>query len=452
MKCSTLRLALALALVAAPVADAWAGGMYLPTRGVRPTARGGAFVAGADDLSATWFNPAGLGHLSGGSVLIDATFVNQAIEYDRIDSGGNAQPTVDNQAPGLPIPSIGYARSLADAAVLAVGVWAPFAGRAKFDDDGPQRYSSVDLSRSLIATLGAGVALRLGPKLRIGATIQNHVTSLQTEIVLSGCPGQTTCSPEDPEFDSLNRVDQDDFFNPSGSVGIQYDAAKQVTLGASFQLPVWFRGTGTLHTRLPASGFFDGASVEGDRADISFNLPAEIRAGVEYRFGNWRAELATTVQLWSQHEEMRIEPKNVRIVDAPGVGTYELGSMSIPRHFEDTYAAHLGLEGQLGKLTVRGGYAYETGAAPDEYLSVLTVDGNKHLFAGGAGYRTKVWTFDAVVGYAVMSARHVEAGEGLAPQLNPIRDTSAMPLTTFVNDGDYRSHWLMIGLGAQRRL
>src|SRR5205085_10703464 len=137
--------------------------------------------------------------------------------------------------------------------------------------------------------------------------------------------------------------------NPSGSVGVQYDAADTVTIGAAFQLPVWFRGTGKLHTRLPSSGFFDGASVEGDRVDVRFETPAEIRAGVEYHAERWRLEAATTIQLWSEHDAMRIEPHDVRIVNAPGVGTYELGPIDVPRKFKDTYAAHLGFEAMLGE-------------------------------------------------------------------------------------------------------
>jgi long-chain fatty acid transport protein len=445
--------ALALCASAAPVASAWAGGMYLPTRGVRPTGRGGAFIAGADDLSATWLNPAGLAHLDSSAFLADATFVHQSISYDRIDSGGNVAATVENEAPGVPVPSLGYVRPLGGSAVLAFGVSAPYAGLAKFSADGAQRYSSIDLSKSIIATVGMGVAVRLGSRLRIGATFQNHVTALQNEIALSGCPGETTCAPEDPEFDAITRVDQDDFFNPSGSVGLQFDVVKSVTFGAAFQLPVWFRGHGTLHTRLPSSGFFDGASVEGDRADIAFDLPAEVRAGIEFHRRSLSVELATTVQLWSQHDAMRIEPIGVRIVDAPGVGTYEFGPMTVQRNFKDTYAVHLGVEQAVGeRMQLRGGYAYETGAPPDEYLSVLTVDGQKHMVTGGLGYRDGAWSFDAVAGFAMMAERQVEPTVGVAPQLNPIRDPSTTPLTTFVNWGDYRSSWLLFGLGVQRAL
>ena len=51
--------------------DARAAGLYFTDRGVRPLGRGGAFVAGADDFNATWYNPAGLAD-AGTSFLLDA--------------------------------------------------------------------------------------------------------------------------------------------------------------------------------------------------------------------------------------------------------------------------------------------------------------------------------------------------------------------------------------------
>ncbi len=172
------------------------------------------------------------------------------------------------------------------------------------------------------------------------------------------------------------------------------------------------------------------------------------------RPGRWRIEAAVDVERWSTHDELLIVPRNVRIVNAPGVGTYKLGPMHIPRNFQTTYAAQLGVEGQpsAGRpLTVRAGYAYETAAVPDAYLSVLTVDGAKHLFTGGLGYRFGTWTVDTVLGFATMPERHVDPAVGRVPQLNPIRDESAMPLTVFVNWGDYRSWWLIAGAGLSKQ-
>ena len=71
--------------------SAQAGGMFLGTHGARPTARGGAFVAGADDLNAIYYNPAGvvLSHpdSDGWSILFDAGLVLQHVAYTRNDAG-----------------------------------------------------------------------------------------------------------------------------------------------------------------------------------------------------------------------------------------------------------------------------------------------------------------------------------------------------------------------------
>lgn len=443
-----------LVVVLAPL-TASAGGMTLHTRGVRPTARSGAFVAGADDVGAMWFNPAGLARLAAGAtatdVLVDAALVSQSGEYHRIDSGGNDAGTVENQAAGKPIPSIAAGFDLGEDGVLGAGIYAPYAGLMKFDEEGAQRYSLIDMSPSVIVTMAVGVGWKIGDKLRVGATVQNWVQLLEQRIVVSGCPGETVCAPEDPEFDSLVEISQQDFFNPSGSVGVQYDAAERVTLGAAFQAPIRMSGGATLRTRLPSSGFYDGATVAGDRGEVAYTLPAVIRAGVEVRpTPLWRLEVAANAELWSMHDEMTITPDDMRIEGAPGVGTYELGPMSLPRNYRNSYAGSLGVEGQPSAslpLRVLAGYTYETAAAPDAYLSVLTFDGAKHVVTGGLGYAFGRFTVDAVFGYGLVEEREVTMEEAASPQLTPVRDPNEPPLEVYVNQGAYRTSWLIAGLG-----
>src|SRR4051812_48093155 len=93
--------------------NADAAGLFMTDRGVRPMGRGGAFVAGADDLGAIWYNPAGLTD-AGSSVLIDFSWLNFSAEYTRstnvVDAGGTVRtvdsPQVKGTSPFLPIPTI----------------------------------------------------------------------------------------------------------------------------------------------------------------------------------------------------------------------------------------------------------------------------------------------------------------------------------------------------------
>src|SRR5205814_6002987 len=104
----------ALAATAGAAGSARASGLYFTDRGVRPLARGGAWVAGADDFGAVWYNPAGLAD-AGTSILADFSWLHFTSDFTRktqvLDSSGTVRtytfPTVSGSTPILPIPTIG---------------------------------------------------------------------------------------------------------------------------------------------------------------------------------------------------------------------------------------------------------------------------------------------------------------------------------------------------------
>lgn len=445
------RLVILLAVWAA-ASEAHAGGMLLPVRGVRTVERAGALIAGADDADALWLDPAGLGHLAGDGkiqLLFDAAFVSQSVDYARIDSGGNHLSSVSNQAAGMPIPTIAAALGIGDRLVIAGGIAAPYAGLHRYADDGPQRYTSVSLEGSAFVYVTAGAAYRISDQLRVGATLVDVVSKLSSRVVLNGCPGQTVCAPEDPDFDALGQVSQTDYVAPSGSVGVQYDAAPIATLGLAIQAPSRVSATGKFVSRLPSSAFFNGARVAGDEADLSFTLPAVVRAGIElHPMPALRIEAALDTELWSMHDQIDIAPHGIRIENAAGVGTYKLGNLAIPQKFKTSFAPALGAEWHGPKLTLGAGYSYETAAAPTGYVSVLTVDSAKHLFGIGGGYEADGWQIGGSVGIALLASVNVSLADGKVTQLTPIRD---QPSDVVVNAGSYKSHYLIAGLRFARR-
>src|ERR1700745_721991 len=108
MRRLTLTAAAALVAGMAVTNDERAAGLYSSDRGVRPLGRGGAFVAGADDLGAVWYNPAGRSD-AGNTVLVDFAWLHFTSEYTRRTLAGGAVtefPTVHGTTPFLPIPTI----------------------------------------------------------------------------------------------------------------------------------------------------------------------------------------------------------------------------------------------------------------------------------------------------------------------------------------------------------
>src|SRR3954453_10223575 len=103
----------ALAVALSAGSDARAAGLYFSDRGVRPMGRAGAFVAGADDLGAIHYNPAGLAD-AGSSILVDFAWLRFQNEYTRelsiVDADNTVRtvtsPTVRGTSPIIPIPTI----------------------------------------------------------------------------------------------------------------------------------------------------------------------------------------------------------------------------------------------------------------------------------------------------------------------------------------------------------
>jgi long-chain fatty acid transport protein len=111
-----------------------AAGLYVSDRGVRPLGRGGAFVAGADDLGAIWYNPAGIVEAPS-SLLLDGSYVHYTDTFTRqglaTSSTGTELvtnfPTVRGTTPFLPIPTIvgSYRFGAQKQFAAALGIYAP---------------------------------------------------------------------------------------------------------------------------------------------------------------------------------------------------------------------------------------------------------------------------------------------------------------------------------------
>jgi long-chain fatty acid transport protein len=462
---SATRPLLVLAVVFATVA-AHAGGLYLPVRGVRATGRGGAFVAGADDPQALWYDPAGLAELAGGpesvELLVDAALVNHALTYTRIDSGGNTRAPVTSDPQALPLPTLAAAIVLPRGLILGVGLLAPYSSLDGFPADGAQRYALIDIHHSVIATIEAALAYQVTDWLMLGAGVQNLVVHLSSRTTFSSCPGELVCAPEDPEFDALGEIIGTSAWNPSAVFGVKLRPAPWLRLGAAFQLPTDVSMGATVHVRLPSSGFFNGSHVEGDQADLKTTFPAMARAGVEVRpWPRLRVEAGFDLEFWSQQDQITVTPKGVRVVNAAGVGTYTVGPINLLRKFDDTLALKLGVEGQPLEgvpLTARAGFVHESGASTPAYLSVFTTDTTKDVITVGLGLTTGRVRFDVTYAHVLMADGNVAKGTSCLPQVNPIRTGQGLaagpcvhdddPSHVYIGDGLYVSSWDIFGAGA----
>lgn len=466
----------ALASVVLASAPATAGGLYYADRGVRPLSRGGAFVAGADDAGALMYNPAGM-YDAGGQVLIDASWVHFTSDYTRqalvtqVDPNtgkpvGNflqTFPTVQGKTPFMPIPTIAVTIPVHKQVTLGFGVWAPYAALTTYPDTvtgkngakqaAPQRYSLLSLEGSALAFAGAGAAFAPVKELRIGAVFGVLTGIFNTKTTFAGCvPDRFICAAEEPSWDVLSQLSVGPIMAPTGELGVTYVPHPAWRIGASFQLPVWVRAKATLKTRLPATPAFDKATQEGDSGNVSFNLPWMLRAGVETRaVENLRLELSFNFDRWSMHDSITMSPNGIALKNIAGFpATYYIPAVTIPRHFQDSVAVHLGgeytIKGTNLSWDLRAGAAFETSAVPNNYESVLTLDQNKLTAALGGSMHWRKLRFDVTYAHVFGFNVDVDPKDAQLSLISPVAGND--PRTPDkINGGSYAARADVIGVG-----
>ncbi|MCK6548036.1 outer membrane protein transport protein [Myxococcota bacterium] len=433
--------ALALALLLTP-ALAHAGGVALPSRGVRATSMGGAFVAGADGVNALWANPANLDEsvlgLEGGLVLLSASYT--------ASWGDQAGVTVENEGRPIPNPTIGFTYRINDLLSVGVGAFAPYSGFTRFDEAGPQRYALVESDKTTLLYLAGGAALRFG-QFRIGGSVQNVLAHVKQRLVLSGYTGLFGWE-SDPTLDILQELDLEDNANVTGNVGASFDAGP-VTIGAAVQLPYTVSGDAKFRIRLPSSVFFDSMRVEGDTVFVEVPFPVMIRGGVLWRVTPALSlEAAVNWENWSIQDALEIDAGGrIKLFDVPGIGDYDLPALVIDRRMKDTLSVHLGADWALSDaLHLRGGLFFEPSSFPDETFSVAQLDDDKLGLALGAAFDLGPIRLDVAVSHVIQGTREITTSE--LRQLNPTNPDQ----TIVIGNGTYTSSFWVAGLGASWRI
>jgi long-chain fatty acid transport protein len=456
------RLTLAIGLTLAcllPCTEVQAGGLYLFDRGARPLGRGGAFVAGVDDPSALWYNPAGL-IASKNQMMTDAVLPILMADFTRLNSNGEYSETITAKPTPLPIPALAFSNNLGyrdlafGAGIIAPQVvlmnWEQSVGAAR--DPSPARYSLLELKGTALANLTFGVAWEALDWLSIGADVMVQAGYFRAKTVLSACDGVLCSFPEQKDFDSYATVKAFPTYGFTGVLGAIADF-DILRLGFSVMLPYTLRGVGKVDAQVPSNVIFEDAYQSGDKAKLSIKFPTILRFGSELRLSWLRLEGDVVWEQWSRQKSIDVNiGGNVAFKNVNGLGDYQIDSIKLPRNMNNVWSLRGGFEATFPKrwvgnydVQLRGGLAYETGAFDKKNMSPLTIDTNKTVLSGGFTIGLAKWLrFDTVGGLVFM--QDLETKESEIRQAQAIRP----PLETFpsvIGNGKYEQFAFFLGGG-----
>ena len=119
--------------------NAWSAGYFYPDSGIVANGRGCAFVAGADNQFAQYYNPAGLVRMKYTTVNVGSSMVKQFVNFERTDAMGQPGSSIQNEGQWFAIPEFGIAGPINDQFAYAFGMTSGFAPDYDYPADGPQR-------------------------------------------------------------------------------------------------------------------------------------------------------------------------------------------------------------------------------------------------------------------------------------------------------------------------
>lgn len=417
--------------------------------------RAGAYVAaGEGNLNSLWYNPANLATLDELTLTLDTAVMGRFISFKRAprtkQNGELATyPEVSNDAPPDPIPQmlIGGPTPI-EGLSWAGGLWTPYGMRMRFPADGPQRYTLVDSSNSVLAYIGLALAWEISDSLRIGAGFQHGMAQFEYIHATSGYSG-VMGRPEDEDLDVLSKAVARDLFAPTANAGIWFEPIDHFQFAASLQLPtVVHDRDANFEVRLPSHVYFDNVELAGNTFETKIPLPLIARGSLRYAHERFDVELTGVFEQWSVMDSIDVSPNNVEARNLPGVGSLPIGPFSRTVGWRDTFSIRAGGSYAISnELSARMGYAYETGAPPAAHYSVLALDSDKHVFSGGATYDWGDLELDVSAIYYAFENRSIRNSE--VTQIHPADVENE--LATIVGNGDYRVSAFGIGTGINYR-
>jgi len=445
-----------------------AAAYYFLDAGTRSLSRGGAFIAGNDDLSAQYYNPAALIHLRAPTIQLGFSEVYQAVLFDRADepTEGLTFDAVTNGSPPMAIPTLGFSSPLGTKNFsFAFGFYTPYAPDMAYPSDGAQRYTLVD---TLVwqGYAGPSVAWRPIPTLTVGAGVAWTFMRAEEELAVAMCLEGAECG-DNPTQDVHIRMAAVDAAQVFWNAGVLYEPKPWLSVGASFVPPVKFHAKGSITAdfgdEFGLASFLDGTSFEDDDITLLVNMPMIARLGVAVRpmkgleieaAGVWERWSTTPEQCGDYGEGICITDMNLTITTnkdnplAPPDDIVLSDDIVLPTNYDDAFSVRLGGDWDINpRFTARAGTFYESSAIPPETQGVSLVDGKKIGYGVGGGVRIiKPLTLDLAFAQSFIAKREITDSEVTMIEMQiDLQDPSSSGIVEgkVVGNGTFSSHLTM---------
>lgn len=377
MKNSTIKLTAAAVLVAGSISAAQAGGFQLMEQSVAGLGRAyaGAGVVG-DDISAVWYNPAGMTLLPGTQFQFGGAFA--ALDLPVKDNAGN---TDNGRKHAVPIPNMFLTHQINESAWFGIGLTVPYGMATEYG----RGYTLADKgmnSEIKVFDINPNLAFKLTDKVSIGfgASLEYAQAFVESAI---------TPSATGP-YGRLKATSWAAGFN----LGVMWEPVETVRVGLAYRSSVKHTAKGELKIGAGDTSrttYVPGLTSSSNGAKATLKAPQTVNLSATWEVTpKWRVSGLIHWSDWSTFKTLDISTDNpyaqgsISLINAAlhnGNGS----KISIKNNWKDSWLFTLGTDYTINdEWTVRGGVAYEKSPVQSNYRLTIIPDMDRMWFTLGA--------------------------------------------------------------------
>ncbi|MEO8190625.1 MAG: outer membrane protein transport protein [Acidobacteriota bacterium] len=383
----SLPLALVTFLAAAP---AFPAGFQVMTQGAKATGMGLAFTAVADDPSAIFYNPAGLGWQKHFEAQVGAEFLSK-VKGDF--EGANPYPGVGvsekQHSTTFVVPNVYAVVPLTNELNFGLGINAPYG--LGFRWDRAETFSGRFVSQNAVVQtvdLNPVISFQATPTFAIAVGADYRVSKVQLERN-NAAINPLTNSVVDVAHVKLNSKLQDNH-GWGWNAGILFKPIPQFSIGAAYRskIKIDYEGTANFEQRLTGTPFDALVAPQIPKGthpvQTSIEFPATMNLGTAFTFpSDFLVSLEADWTQWSSFKAL-----DIRFPDLTGRDLHR------ETDWRNSWAYRIGVQKKFGAMAFRAGYYRDKTPQPTEDIGPLLADNDRDAYSVGFGFGTDHWGID----------------------------------------------------------
>jgi long-chain fatty acid transport protein len=370
---------------------AFPSGFQLNTQGARAMGMGLAFTAVANDPSAIFFNPAGLGWQKHFEAEVGGSFITKT----------KGDFTGENPYPGIGdfekehkttfvLPTLYVVAPLTSEINFGLGIFSPYGLGFRWDN--AETFSGRFIAQNAViqsVDLNPVLSFQATPAIAIAVGADYRFSKVQLERNQAAI-NPFTNSVVDVAHIKLNSELKDNH-GWGWNAGVLVRPIPQLSFGAAYRskIKVDYDGTAKFEQRLTGNAQFDGIVAtqlpQGSHpVTTSIEFPSSVNLGAAITLpGQLTVSADADWTEWTKFQSL-----DILFPDLTGRDLHRATD------WKNSWAYRVGLEKKFSNFAVRAGYYRDKTPQPVEDAGPLQADNDRDAYSLGFGYDTERWGVD----------------------------------------------------------